>query len=69
MGGIFDPDLNNVLQIWESIFLSADGDTVLFGLNSIGANVLADVNDDGVINANATGATFGQRRSMQLKRI
>ena len=29
LGGIFDPDLNNVLQIWEAIFTSAQGDTKL----------------------------------------
>ncbi len=56
-GGIFDPTLNNVLQIWEAIFLSAQGDTALFGLNDTGANVLADFNDDDVVDA--TGGTFG----------
>jgi hypothetical protein len=37
--GIFNPELDNVLQVWNAVFLSSEGDTEIFGSNSPGANM------------------------------
>ncbi len=37
--GIFNPELDNVLQVWNAVFLSSEGDTEIFGTDDKGANV------------------------------
>ena len=59
-GGIFDPDLDNVIQVWDALFQPATGDRDLFGIDLPGANVLTDVNDDDDITAFNTD--FGPER-------
>jgi hypothetical protein len=64
--GIFNTNTNNVFQVWEAIFLAAgdgtiDADDLTFGVDLVGANVLVDLNNDGIIDID-TGVGGGTER-------